>query len=172
MSSETLRFSNSGASSSWKIYSMGICASSRPSSPVIEEKQMRHRTRSFMRSGAVALVLALAASISIAGQTQSAAPPAAPKAAPASAAAGKAYKAPRTPDGQPDLQGFWTNSTYVPLERPNGVTKEFYTPEEAAARRKTAVEREQAQTRPGTVEDIHYDFTQFGLDRSQAAQAP
>ena len=25
---------------------------------------------------------------------------------------------PRTPDGQPDLQGFWTNSTYTPLERP------------------------------------------------------
>jgi hypothetical protein len=78
----------------------------------------------------------------------------------------------RTPDGQPDLQGFWSNSTYVPLERPNGVTKEFYTPEEAAARRKNAIAREEAQTTPGTVEDIHYDFTQFGLDRSQAAQAP
>jgi hypothetical protein len=38
---------------------------------------------------------------------------------------------PRTPDGQPDLQGYWTNSSYVPMERPNGVTKEFYTPEEA-----------------------------------------
>src|SRR4030095_11851018 len=122
MSSETLRFSNSGASSSWKIYSMGICGSSRPLSnldtgPVIEEKQqMRHRTRSFMRVGAVALVLALAATISIAGQTQSAAPAGAPKAAPANAAAGKAYKAPRTPDGQPDLEGVWTNSTHVPLE--------------------------------------------------------
>ena len=78
----------------------------------------------------------------------------------------------RTPDGQPDLQGFWSNSTYVPLERPSGVTKEFYTPDEAAARRKTAIAREEAQTTPGTVEDIHYDFTQFGLDRSQAAQAP
>ena len=79
---------------------------------------------------------------------------------------------PRTPDGQPDLQGFWSNSTYVPLERPNGVTKEFYTPEEAAAIRKTAATREQAQTTPGTVDDVHYDFSQFGLDRSQAAQAP
>ena len=48
--------------------------------------------------------------------------------------AAKPYKAPRTPDGQPDLQGFWTNSTYTPLERPNGVTKEFYTPEEARGR--------------------------------------
>src|SRR4030095_11210687 len=33
----------------------------------------------------------------------------------------------RTPDGQPDLQGFWTNSTYTPLERPRNVTKEPYT---------------------------------------------
>jgi hypothetical protein len=40
------------------------------------------------------------------------------------------------PDGQPDLQGFWTNSTYTPLQRPNSVTKEFYTPEEVAAAEK------------------------------------
>jgi len=84
----------------------------------------------------------------------------------------RAWVQPRTADGQPDLQGFWSNSTYVPLERPNGVTKEFYTAEEVAARRASAAEREEAQTTPGTVEDIHYDFTQFGLDRSQAAQAP
>ena len=35
----------------------------------------------------------------------------------------KTYKAPRTVDGQPDLQGFWSNTTYTPLQRPNGVTK-------------------------------------------------
>jgi hypothetical protein len=150
---------------------MGICASSRPSrfgitEPVIEEKPMRHRTQSFMRGIVGALVLALAATISIAGQTQSAAKPAAAK--PAAAAAGKAYKAPRTPDGQPDLQGFWTNSTYVPLERPNGVTKEFYTPDEAEAAIKAAAEREAEQTEPGTTADVHYDFSQFGLDRSQS----
>ena len=34
----------------------------------------------------------------------------------------RAYRAPRTADGQPDLQGFWTNATYTPLERPDGVT--------------------------------------------------
>ena len=50
-------------------------------------------------------------------------------AAQANRAPAKTYKAPRTPDGQPDLQGFWTNSSYVPLERPKGVTKEFYTKE-------------------------------------------
>jgi hypothetical protein len=124
-----------------------------------------------MRGGAVALVLALAATISIAGQTQSPAKPTTAKAAPASAAAGKAYKAPRTPDGQPDLQGFWTNSTYVPLQRPNGVTKEIYTPEEAEKAIKLAAERESEQTEPGTTADVHYDFTQFGLDRSQSTFA-
>jgi len=78
------------------------------------------------------------------------------------------YKAPRTPDGQPDLQGFWTNSTYTPLERPDGVTKTTYTPEEAEAAIKLAIQRESAQTEPGTTADVHYDFSQFGLDRSQS----
>jgi hypothetical protein len=99
-------------------------------------------------------------SASLAGQ--------APAASPKAGAAAKAYTPPKTPDGQPDLQGFWTNSTYVPLERPNGVTKEFYTPDEALAAEKRAAEREASQTEPGTTADVHYDFTQFGLDRSQA----
>ena len=81
------------------------------------------------------------------------------------------YRAPRTPDGQPDLQGFWTNQTYTRLERPDGVTKEFYTPEEVAVRESGAAQRETSQTEPGTIPDVHYDFTQFGLDRSQSAFA-
>jgi hypothetical protein len=80
----------------------------------------------------------------------------------------RAYRAPRTPDGQPDLQGFWTNATYTPLERPDSVNKAFYTPEEAEAAIKQAIRRESAQTEPGTVADVHYDFSQFGLDRSQS----
>jgi hypothetical protein len=77
----------------------------------------------------------------------------------------------RTPDGQPDLQGYWTNSTYTPLERPKDVTKEFYTREEAAERAKRAAAQETEQTDPGTIADVHYDFTQFGLDRNQNAMA-
>ena len=82
-----------------------------------------------------------------------------------------AYPAPRTPDGQPDLQGFWTNSTRTPLERPDGVTTEFYTPEQVAGTEARAAAREAEQTVPGTIPDVHYDFTQFGLDRSQSTLA-
>jgi len=78
---------------------------------------------------------------------------------------------PRTADGQPDLQGFWTNSTYTPLERAKDVTKAFFTKEEAAALEKRAAEEETEQTVPGTIADVHYDFTQFGLDRNQAPLA-
>ena len=81
------------------------------------------------------------------------------------------YTAPRTPDGHPDLQGFWTNQTYTPLERPDGVTQPFYTEEEAAAIEQGRAEVETSQTEPGTIPDVHYDFTQFGLDRSQSAFA-
>ena len=83
----------------------------------------------------------------------------------------KAYRAPRTPDGQPDLQGFWTNTTYTPLERPKNVTKDFFTKEEAIEIAKQAAEVEGEQTEPGTIADVHYDFTQFALDRSQGAGA-
>ena len=91
--------------------------------------------------------------------------------APRAGEGARPYSPPRTPDGQPDFQGFWTNSTYTPLERPNGVTKELYTLDEAAAAEKRAAEREAEQTEPGTTADVHYDFSQFGLDRSQSTVA-
>jgi len=77
----------------------------------------------------------------------------------------------RTADGHPDLQGYWTNNTYTPLERPKNVTKALYTKEEAADMEKRAAAEEAEQTTPGTVADVHYDFTQFGLDRSQSPHA-
>ena len=121
---------------------------------------MRHRAVASLGVLLVATAVMVVATRSIAGQ------------APASAAkpaAAKKWTVPRTPDGQPDLQGFWTNSTYVPLERPKNVTKDLYTEQEFAAVVKEAAARESEQTEPGTVADVHYDFTQFGLDRSQSA---
>ena len=80
----------------------------------------------------------------------------------------ESYTVPRTADGHPDLQGFWTNQTYTPLERPEGVDKAFYTVEEVAAIESGRASREAELTVPGTIPDVHYDFTQFGLDRSQS----
>jgi hypothetical protein len=106
-----------------------------------------------------------------AGTASTAKPSAAAQARPAAATSAKPgarpYKAPRTPDGQPDLGGFWSNATYTPLERPQNVTKEFYTPEEFAKVRKDRQANDEEQTTPGTTADVHYDFTQFGLDKSQ-----
>jgi len=40
---------------------------------------------------------------------------------------------PRTPDGHPDLQGIWNNSTQTPLQRPAALgAKQFYTDDELA----------------------------------------
>ena len=40
---------------------------------------------------------------------------------------------PRTPDGRPDLQGYWTTQTFTPLERPAHLgDREFFTEEETA----------------------------------------
>jgi len=84
----------------------------------------------------------------------------------------KPWAVTKTPDGQPDLQGYWTNNTITPLQRPDGVTKEFYTKEEFLEAAKRQAERDGEETTPGTVADVHYDHTQFGLDRSQTALTP
>jgi hypothetical protein len=64
------------------------------------------------------------------------------------------YSPPRTPDGHPDMQGYWTNATYTPLERPTEFgTKEFLTPEEAKAYAKRRDDQLRAQPR----DNIHYD---------------
>jgi hypothetical protein len=48
----------------------------------------------------------------------------------------------RTPDGQPDLQGIWTNATLTPLQRPAELgEKQFFTSQEAASWAKQQVER-------------------------------
>ena len=51
---------------------------------------------------------------------------------PVAVAAQQGWETPRTPDGQPDLQGVWTNSSQTPLVRPEEFgAKGFLTEEEA-----------------------------------------
>jgi hypothetical protein len=60
---------------------------------------------------------------------------------------------PRTPDGQPDLQGIWTNATLTPLERPAALaTKEFLTPQEAEDYQKRVLARWDRDNRAGGAE--------------------
>ena len=63
------------------------------------------------------------------------------------------WTAPRTPDGQPDIQGVWTNSTMTPLERPAGVgDKPFHSEAEAAELEGAALERRRRAFEPGGTE--------------------
>jgi hypothetical protein len=67
---------------------------------------------------------------------------------------GRTVTVPRTADGHPDLQGFWTNDTVTPLERPAEFgSKEFLTAEEAAAYAKKRRDQFLAQPK----DNIHYD---------------
>ena len=69
------------------------------------------------------------------------------------------YRAPRTPDGRPDISGIWRNDTLTPLERPSRFgDREFLTEEEAAdaaRRNREALARDNApggqRTRAGGV---------------------
>jgi len=84
------------------------------------------------------------------------------------AAQPKKWTAPRTPDGHPDLEGFWTSASVVPLERPAELKgKEFYTEQEAAENQKRVMGISSWE-RLGTQAPEHYNMSQYGLDLSQA----
>jgi hypothetical protein len=75
---------------------------------------------------------------------------------------------PKTPFGQPDLQGIWSNATDIPLERPKELgSKEFYTPQERLEARQKGYLAE-----PNASPEAHYDFSQFGMALRQSNFAP
>ena len=82
-----------------------------------------------------------------------------------------AQKLPRTVDGQPDLQGIWSNATITPLERPADLAgKQTFTAEEAAAYEKQVVERNNVDHRTGNAEaDVATAYNQFWYDRGTKA---
>ncbi len=103
-------------------------------------------------ASAVALAIVWLAPMLLAGQ----APP-----KNASTAAKPSSKVPRTPWGDPDLQGMWNNSTTTPLERPATLSgKQLLTPQEAAERDEVAERTADDAPRsgdPGTYNGFWFD---------------
>jgi hypothetical protein len=110
---------------------------------------MRER---FSGSMIVAAVTAAAATISVSIDRAWAQAPAGSASASASTAALK------TPWGEPDLQGIWTDETDTPLQRPaKYASQEFFTPEQRAELDKARSEllgNERERTEHGTARDV------------------
>src|ERR1700751_2318688 len=78
--------------------------------------------------------------------------------------AAKKWTAPRTPDGQPDLQGIWTNPTITPFERPaEFAVKAFFTKQEAAEiEARAAKSRVDVPGQPGDVGSYNQAWSDGG----------
>jgi hypothetical protein len=86
---------------------------------------------------------------------------------PTSAQTQSNYRAPRTPWGEPDLQGTYSNRTITPFERQANVNgREFFTREEAAALEKRAQDQSGDEGRSkGTRGDVERAYNDFWWDR-------
>jgi hypothetical protein len=84
------------------------------------------------------------------------------------------YVTPRTPWGEPDLQGTFSNRTITPFERPANVNgREFFTPEEVAALEKQASGRSGDEDREvGTRGDVERAYNDFWWDRGTKVTSP
>jgi hypothetical protein len=98
----------------------------------------------------------------------------APRSERTDAAGAKNWAAPRTPWGEPDLQGTYSNRTITPFERPANVAgREFFTQEEVAALEKRAQEQTGDEGRSkGTRGDVERAYNDFWWDRGTKVTTP
>ena len=90
-----------------------------------------------------------------------------PRAAAKASGAAKGWTVPRTPDGHPDLQGIWTNSSLTPLERPGEFQSKSTIPEaEATQYEKRTLEQGNRDRRDGGAEaDVGRAYNELFFDR-------
>ncbi len=128
---------------------------------------MRHRVLLSMPVLAIVMLVQLFVLAPVPAQT--------PAPARKASSPSKGWAPPRTPDGDPDLQGIWTNATLTPLERPKGLgAKEFYTEQEFAelAKRVRAGDvGEEADLGAAREQDLRYDLSLYGFDLTKATFA-
>lgn len=83
------------------------------------------------------------------------------------------WTTPRTPDGQPDLQGYWTSLSFTPMERPAKYgNREFLTDEEMAEVFKAGVQHSYEFTYANSAETPVYDSTVYALGAWQNGVTP
>ena len=91
-----------------------------------------------------------------------------PVAGQSSQSKGKAWVSPRTADGQPDLEGMWSNATLTPLQRPSELAgKQFFTEQEGAEYVKRVLAHNNADRRDNkdTDADVALAYNDSWYDR-------
>ena len=132
---------------------------------------MSRRIQALPAVGALATALAIASPTVALAQGGKAAPKA------------KAYSAPKTPWGHPDIQGMWNNATTTPLQRPSDAgDKDTLSDEEVAQRDQEVAELRNTDRRDenapalganavrggrGTVADVERAYNEFWWERGK-----
>jgi len=79
----------------------------------------------------------------------------------------ESWEMPRTSWGDPLIQGYWSNSTMVPLQRPEHLGEQaFYTEQELNDILRAEFDDEYGETQAGTPEDVHYQFDDYLMNRT------